>query len=160
MKNWIIFISVFLVSLALVISVIVLVQARSPYKTAEQVAEQTALDEGEVVSVTDSYVYRGLTSNMTVIGKDEEGRTKAVLIPEGDSNNEVYTVLLEEGISQEDTLNFVQSEMDVKEVLHIRLGLEEVGPVWEVSYIGTNDKLNYVYILFENGNWWKRILNL
>lgn len=160
MKNWIIFISVFLVSLAIVISAIVLVQARSPYKDAEQYAEQTAIDQGEVVSITDSYVYRGLTSNMTVIGKDAEGHSKAVFIPEGDSDSKWTSVLIEEGISKEDTLKFVQNEMDVKEVLHIRLGMEEVGPVWEVSYIGTNDKLNYVYILFENGNWWKRILNL
>lgn len=160
MKNWIIFISVFLVSLAIVISAIVLVQARGPYKDVEQMAEETTLKEGRLTSVSDSYVYRGLTSNMTVIGHDAEGNELAVFIPESESDQEISELLLEDGISQQDTLELVQEEMDVKEILHIRLGLEEVGPVWEVSFIGSNDKLNYVYILFENGKWWKRILNL
>ena len=160
MKNWIIFISVFLASLAIVISAIVFVHARAPYKDAEQLAESTAIQEGELVSVTDSYVYRGLSSNLTVIGKDSEGNDKAVFIPESESDKELSTVLLADGISSKETLELVRNEMEVKEMLHVRLGMEEVGPVWEVSFIGKNDKLNYVYILFENGKWWKRILNL
>ena len=34
------------------------------------------------------------------------------------------------------------------------------GAVWEIIYLNDADKLNYVYILFEDGQWWKRILNL
>lgn len=41
-----------------------------------------------------------------------------------------------------------------------KLGYEEVGPVWEITYTNSDDKLNYVYIIFEDGQWWKRILNL
>ena len=113
-----------------------------------------------MATVTDSYVYRGLSSNMTVMGEDDKGKKLAVFIPESGSEQELSKVYLEDGVSQKKTLELVQTEMDVKEVLHIRLGVEEVGPVWEVSFIGSNDKLNYVYILFDNGKWWKRILNL
>jgi uncharacterized protein YpmB len=45
-------------------------------------------------------------------------------------------------------------------VLHTKLGLEDSKVVWEITFFNENDKLNYVYILFENGKWWKRILNL
>lgn len=160
MKNWIIFISIFLISLAIVISSIVLIQARAPYKNAEQLAEETAIDEGHLAAVTNSYVYRGLSSNMTVIGEDGKGNKKAVFIYEKDSEKEPSVLSFKDGISGSEATKLVEKELDVKELLHVRLGMEEVGPVWEVSFIGKNDKLNYVYILFENGNWWKRILNL
>ena len=57
-------------------------------------------------------------------------------------------------------LNRFLDEQNVKQVLHTKLGYEEPGAVWEIAYINKSDKLNYVYILFEDGQWWKRILNL
>ncbi len=69
-------------------------------------------------------------------------------------------VLLADGISAEKAIANVQQELKVKTVLHVTLGMEEEGPVWEVAFKGENGKLNYVYVFFEDGQWWKRILNL
>ena len=60
----------------------------------------------------------------------------------------------------DEAVQTVEEELDVNKVLHVSLGMEEVGPVWEVAFKSENGKLNYVYVLFENGHWWKRILNL
>ncbi|WP_449441706.1 hypothetical protein [Ureibacillus acetophenoni] len=35
--------------------------------------------------------------------------------------------------------------------MHTKLGYEEAGVVWEITYTNEAEKLNYVYILFENG---------
>jgi uncharacterized protein YpmB len=67
---------------------------------------------------------------------------------------------LQDGITREKALSVIDDEKDVKKVLHTKLGYEEAGVVWEITYTNNADNLNYVYILFEDGQWWKRILNL
>ena len=57
-------------------------------------------------------------------------------------------------------LAIFKKDTSAKEILHTKLGFEEPGAVWEITYISDSGKLNYVYLLFEDGNWWKRILNL
>lgn len=61
---------------------------------------------------------------------------------------------------QKEAISEATRKGDVKEILHTKLGVEKPGVVWEITYLNKQDKLNYVYIMFENGQWWKRILNL
>ena len=68
--------------------------------------------------------------------------------------------MLTEGITKQQALAVLKDEAQVSKVLHAKLGFEEAGVVWEISYVNDSDDLNYVYILFEDGQWWKRILNL
>ena len=60
MKNWIIFISVFILSLSLVITVLVLWKANAPFHKIEQQAEQLALDPRRSLSS------RNLTFTMVI----------------------------------------------------------------------------------------------
>ena len=57
-------------------------------------------------------------------------------------------------------LKLLKKNLHVEKILHVTLGMEEDDPVWEVAFKSENGKLNYVYVFFENGQWWKRILNL
>lgn len=83
-----------------------------------------------------------------------------MFVPKDDSKAKLEEVLMEDGTSEKEALYVVSKKDNVKEILHIKLGIEEPGVVWEITYLNQEDKLNYVYILFENGQWWKRILNL
>ena len=64
-----------------------------------------------------------------------------------------------DGITAEKLLKPLKRTISEK-VLHVYLGLKKKSPVWEVAFKSENEKLNYVYVFFENGQWWKRILNL
>ena len=160
MKNWIKFISIFIVSLAVVISVIVIWKSDAPFNEIEQQAEELALSTDALVLVSDSYVYNGNKPYVTVFGEDEDGNEKAVFVPINLDENAIQEVLLEDGISKEQALSVLNNEAEVKKILHTKLGYEEVGAVWEITYTNDTDHLNYVYIIFEDGQWWKRILNL
>lgn len=160
MKSWIIFISVFIISLSLCISLFVIWKAGQPFTNVNEKAEQLAVSEGNLKEVSDSKVYSGSTIYITVRGKDENGEEKAVFIPTNPENEVIEEVLLKNGISKQQALSVVQDEFEVKEVLHTKLGWEQDTAVWEITFLNQNDKLNYVYLLFENGKWWKRILNL
>lgn len=160
MKNWIIFISVFIVSLALVISVLVIWKSNKPFKDMEVQAEKLAVSSGSLAEVSDSYVYNGNKPYVTVFGVDDEGNEKAIFVPVSLEENSIQEVFLQDGVTKEQALSVLNSEEEVNQILQTKLGYEEVGPVWEITYTNNSKKLNYVYILFEDGQWWKRILNL
>lgn len=160
MKNWIIFSTVFLISLSLVISFIVLWKAEAPFKEIEKQAEQLALTSKSLAIVSESYTYNGNKPYITVFGVDEYGNEKAIFVPISLEENSIQEVYLQDGITKEQALEVLSNEPSVKEILHTKLGFEEPGAVWEITYLNDNDQLNYVFILFENGEWWKRILNL
>lgn len=160
MKNWIIFSVVFILSLSLVITVLVFWNANAPFSDIEQEAEAFALDTKALAVVEDSYVYNGNKPYVTVFGVDEYGKEKAIFVPMSLDENSMQEVFLAQGITKEDALERFRNETAVKEILHTKLGYEQAGAVWEITYISTSGSLNYVYLLHEDGQWWKRILNL
>ncbi|EON72430.1 DUF5590 domain-containing protein [Lysinibacillus sphaericus] len=160
MKNWLIFISVFMVSLSLVISILVLWKAEAPFRSIEEQAEQLALDAKSLAVVSESYTYNGKNSYVTVFGVDEYGEKKAVFVPTNLEEDSIQEVFLKDGITEKQALSVFKNEGNVQKVLHMKLGYEEPGVVWEITYVNDHDNLNYVYILFENGDWVKRIKNL
>lgn len=160
MKNWIIFIIGFVLSLTLAISIIVLWQSSAPIHKMEKQATELVLSSNTLEQVTDSYVYNGNKPYVTVFGVDKKGKEKAIFVPITLEEKAMQEVSLEDGITLDQALSVLNDEKDVKKILHTKLGYEEVGPVWEITYMNESDKLNYVYIVFEDGQWWKRILNL
>lgn len=158
MLNWIKFISVFLVILTSVIVVAVFYNANKPFSSAKAKAEDAAIESGQIATVNSVQLYNGTHSYTTVFGVNGDGEEVAVFVDQN-LEKDYQQVKLADGITAEEAIKTVEDELSVDEVLHVSLGLEEEGPVWEVAF-KTNDKLNYVYVFFENGQWWKRILNL
>ncbi|KGR81657.1 DUF5590 domain-containing protein [Lysinibacillus odysseyi] len=160
MKNWIIFGVIFTLSLVLVITSFVLWKADAPFNEKEQQAEDLAISSRSLAVVSDSYVYNGNKPYVTVFGEDEYGKEKAIFVPINLEEKLIQEVFLKDGITKEQALSVVRKETKVKEILQAKLGYEEAGAVWEITYLNDADKLNYVYISFEDGQWWKRISNL
>ncbi|MER1999474.1 MAG: DUF5590 domain-containing protein [Lysinibacillus sp.] len=160
MKNWILFGAMFVASMVIVVTVLVLWKADAPFTDMEKQAEQLALSSNKLAQVTESYTYNGNNPYVTVIGTDDEGREKALFVPISMDEKLIQQAYMDEGITKEKALSVLASETKVSEILHTKLGFEEAGVVWEISYLNEKDDLNYVYILFEDGQWWKRILNL
>lgn len=118
-----------------------------------------ALQTGQLTYVDEVTVYNGTQSGMTVFGKGPKGEPIAIFVT--DKKQERYEeIKLQDGITANEAKAIVQAELEVEKVLHVSLGIEAEGPVWEVAFTNKAGKLNYVYVLFENGKWWKRILNL
>ena len=159
MLNWIKFIVVFLLILTSVITVAVFYNADKPFSSAEKTAIESAIQSKQLISTTSADIFNGTVSMVTVFGLDADGNEKAVFV-DGTSKDGFKEVKLADGITAEKAVANVKKELDVKKILHVKLGLEEEGPVWEVAFKSENEKLNYVYVFFKNGQWWKRILNL
>ncbi|HSI67930.1 MAG TPA: DUF5590 domain-containing protein [Planococcus sp. (in: firmicutes)] len=158
MKQWIIFFVSFLSVLAVSLMIIILIIGNKPYTEAEKQAIERVMNEEVLAEVDHAYVFAGSQLSVTVIGSDAEGKLMAVFVPDGEG--EIGSLDLEGITSSAEARETAFEEMDVKDVLHTKLGMESEGPVWEIAFINEDDRLNYVYIFAEDGTWWKRILNL
>lgn len=159
MMNWVKFITAFLFALILVITSLVFYNANKPFSSAIDKAETNVLSSGLLTTVNHSEVYNGTKSMVTVFGKDKEGKEKAVFIDEK-TGELVEEIAMSEGVTSDVAIKTVKSELKVDKILHVKLGWEEDYPIWEVAFKSDNGTLNYVYVFFESGEWWKRILNL
>lgn len=123
MKNWIIFISVFIVSLALVISVLVIWKSDAPFDEIEKKAEELALTTKILDVVSDSYVYNGNKPYVTVFGEDADGNEKAVFVPISLEEKKIQEVFLKDGVTKEQALSVLNNEVKVNEILHTKIRL-------------------------------------
>ena len=82
MLNWIKFIVVFLLVLTSVITVIVLYNANKPFSAAKKAAIESAIQSGQLASVSSADVFQWYSSDVTVFGVDAEGKEKAVFVDE------------------------------------------------------------------------------
>ncbi len=159
MLNWLKFIVAFLLVLTTIITVVVLVNAVKPYSNAKEDAIEAVIKSGKLETVTSAEVFNGSQSCVTVYGVDKKNKEKAMFV--NSKTNEVFNeISLADGITKSQALENVENEFEVKKVLHVTLGMEEEKPVWEIAFKSNNGKLNYVYLYFDSGDWWKRILNL
>lgn len=159
MLNWIKFLTVFLIALTSVLVITIFYNAYKPISKANTNASNKAIQSGQVVSINNVQVYNGTKPLITVFGLNDAGEEVAVFVDET-SKADYKEVKLKDGITAEKAEQMVRDEVNMGKVLHVSLGIEEEGPVWEVVFKSDNGKLNYVYLLFEDGHWWKRILNL
>ncbi|MBA4536112.1 DUF5590 domain-containing protein [Bacillus aquiflavi] len=157
MKKWILIISAIVV---IVIGVFfkLYYNAVSPMKKAEETAIIKAKKETKLVSIGDVYTYNGKETSYAVTGKNEKKEDIIVFIPE--KKGKAIVKKASEGISKKEAVNIVKSEKNPKEIISVRMGMENNVPLWEVYYLGDDGLLNYYYIHFETGEWLKKIENL
>ncbi|GIN21077.1 MAG TPA: peptidase [Bacillus bacterium] len=134
-------------------------KAMTPVKKARDAAEARLKSETDIKSVDEFYLYNGSSTYFVVIGKNSKGKETAAWIPEN-KKDEVHVKKMSDGVSKQDAVNKLLSEKKPKEILGVRLGMEKELPVWELSYLDENSNLNYYYIHFDSGKWWRKIENL
>lgn len=134
-------------------------KAINPKKQALEVAEKRMLAETDLTAIKQFYLYYGAESYFVVIGKKKNGEEAIAWIPE-DEKKKVLVKKVSDGITKQEAMKKLEREKVPKEFLSVKLGLEKDLPVWELTYLDEKDQLNYYYIHFDTGKWWRKIENL
>ncbi len=158
MKKWLTIIFSVLFVLAIV-SITFYMKAMNPKKTAQEVAQKRMLAETDLITMDKFYLYHGADTYFVVIGKKKNGEKAVVWMPEDQKKN-VVVKKLSDGISEQEAIQKLQSEKSPKAILQVKLGMEKNLPVWELTYLDKKEQLNYYYIHFDTGKWWRNIENL
>ncbi|VEF47995.1 Uncharacterized protein conserved in bacteria [Bacillus freudenreichii] len=134
-------------------------KAMEPVKAGRADAEARLYSETDIKNVDEFYLYNGSQTYYVVIGKDSKGTETVAWIPDS-KKEKIHVKKLSEGVSKKTAVNKLLNEKKTKEILGVRLGMEKNLPVWELSYLDENSNLNYYYIHFDTGKWWRKIENL
>jgi uncharacterized protein YpmB len=158
MKKWITIIITAAVILTGIASILLYHSARGPVEKKFDVAAKRVLNETEMKKIEKTTIYHGSKSYTVITGEDKDGEKAVAFVPE--KKGEIIVRKWADGISKEQAINKLKDEKHPEKILSVRLGHESVGPVWEITYLDKQKNLNYFYLLFSDGEWWKKIENL
>ncbi|THE15118.1 peptidase M4 [Bacillus timonensis] len=151
MKKWIIGILVVLLVLIIWKGVTIYQKALEPLNNAEAKGNKIALEKTQMETIEDSYTYLGTKAYQVVIGKNAKDEAMIAWIPL--DKGEIVTRYKREGISENEALTILKSERDPQEIRSVKLGIEDNNPIWEIIYIGSDNRLTYHKLYFENGKY-------
>jgi len=157
MKKWIIFLVVFFVVIIGVITKVYF-SAVAPVRAAEKKSVALAKDKVQLSEVQDFHIYNGIETVNVIEGKNNKNEKIIVWIPE--KSKSVIVKKAKDGISKEEAVKILMQEKQPKKIISVRLGMENNKPLWEIYYRSENNLINYYYVLFETGEWLKKIENL
>lgn len=159
MKKWIL--SILIIGVVFICSAmgIVYTVAKNPQDTEFERVSKLVQDQELIEEVEAVYSYNSVKSYITVIGTSAEEEPVAYLVDK-ENYQSAFEVKLSSGVTKEYAEDLVMQNQAVKEILYTKLGYEEVGPVWEVTFVNADNALSYTYVNFITGDWWKRISNL
>lgn len=159
MVKWMITSIVAIISVLTLSGAWLFVDATKGKNQQEDNIKQIALEENWLRSVTDAHTYFGAKPYYVLAGENNQSQEVYVFVSQDDYENQTE-VRVNQGISKEEALEKLQREKNPSKLLHTKLGIEKVGPVWEMAYLNDREKLNYYYVHFETGEWWRNIENL
>ncbi|CAN7348205.1 cell wall elongation regulator TseB-like domain-containing protein [Rossellomorea sp. LjRoot5] len=158
MKKWITIIVLLFIVIGISASVLLYQVSRNPLDHQRDLALKRVKDETAIVKVEDTSFYNGSKSYVVVTGENEQKEKLVAWVP--DKKGKIIEKKWANGITKDQAINKLNDEKKPKELLSVRLGYESVGPVWEMTYLDQQDNLNYYYLLFSSGEWWRKIENL
>jgi uncharacterized protein YpmB len=122
------------------------VQAKPAGK--EAAAAAVAKKEKGLVSINHvDHFYKNETYYV-VEGKNEHGTDMIVWV---DKNNKVTSDIAKGGLSKKQMVNYVTKNYDAQKIIDCRLGMEDDIPLWEVTFMDSEDRYTYYYGYFETG---------
>jgi uncharacterized protein YpmB len=149
---------IILVLISIGIFIKVYLTAIDPVSAAEKKAVVLAKEKVHLSEVQDFHIYNGLETVNVIEGKNKKGDNIIVWIPE--KSKKVFVEEAKNGLSKEKAVQRLYNEKNPKQVISVRLGMENDIPLWEIYYRSENNLINYYYVHFNTGEWLKKIENL
>ena len=157
MKKWLLLISIFIM-IVVVSTIMVYIKAEEPMRKVEEKAVLIAKEEAGLVNVDDFNIYNGEETFYVLQGENQKGVKLVVWIPE--KKGKIIVKKASEGISKEQATKKVMDEIGSDEIISVKLGIEKGVPLWEIHSRTKGGLLNYHAVVFETGEWLKKIENL
>ncbi|MCT8138930.1 DUF5590 domain-containing protein [Anaerobacillus sp. CMMVII] len=126
---------------------------KDPIREAENSA-LTFLEENiEISEIVSADFYHGTLSYQVFRGLTENEEEIIVWVP--DTLDSLVVKKSNEGINFNEAFQFTQEELQPKEVISIKLGMENNIPLYEIIYIDQQNRYSYYYITFKDGSYLK-----
>lgn len=130
----------------------------------EKKASQTAIAQADrhfhAQNIKTVNYYHGKQAYHVVSGRID-GQAVYLWIPDNKKKGAYIERRVHAGITKQKALQvFAGMNLDVAKVVSVKLGVNENAPTWEVTFLDSNQRYNYVSIYFDNGKEAERILHI
>lgn len=157
MKKWIWIITIAVI-IVIGLYVRVYLKAVDPLDLAEKKAVAIAKEKTDLNITEDFHLYHGTETIYVIEGRNSKNESIIVWIPE--KSGKPTVIHANKGLSEQEAINRLYEDGNPKEILAVRLGMENEFPLWEIYYLSDNNLINYYYVHFETGERLKQIENL
>ncbi len=157
-KKWLLIIGIPLLLIAIIVA-IMYNNAQKPYEKAREAALEQLQKKASLSQIDDVYVYNGTKAYYTGTGKDESGKDVAVWLQQNGKSDPIVQPL-KGNVTEKEARALFKEEAGDADILSLTLGLEGKTPVWLFTFENKNGRLNYYYLSFTDGTWWKKVENI
>ncbi|MBO9128214.1 DUF5590 domain-containing protein [Bacillus sp. 165] len=153
MKKWI-FIATVVIVAAVFYSVHIYQSTISQKEQGQVKAVETAKKLGGLVEIISVDYYNGEAPYQVIKGINKQKKEIIIWVPEKKGQTVIRKV--NDGISEQQAVQIVEKERSPKEIIKVKLGIENNVPLWEITYIDQEDRYTYYYMDYEDGKFLKR----
>ncbi|MEQ6390362.1 DUF5590 domain-containing protein [Bacillaceae bacterium S4-13-58] len=114
-------------------------------------AKQQALEGTPIKEIESTERFHGKFYYVTVYGVDEDNNALFAFVPMEDNDEDIHYVYKNEGVSQEEVLDYWNRECRDCSLNDIKLGFTSQIPVWELTYEDEHERYVFDYFRFDNG---------
>ncbi|OXS80250.1 DUF5590 domain-containing protein [Domibacillus enclensis] len=157
-KKWALIIGIPVLIIAIAV-IILYNNAQKPYEEAKERAARQLEEKASLSQTDDVYVYHSTETVYAATGQDQNGQNVAVWLSEKEGSEPVVRPL-EEGVTEKEARALFREEAGDAALLSVTLGMEQKTPVWLFLFENENGRLNYYYLSFTDGTWWKKVENI
>ncbi|RYM06357.1 peptidase M4 [Sporolactobacillus sp. THM7-7] len=159
MKKWIMFILLAVLISGISGSWYVYGKNANYHEQIKQAAVKKAKQRFHIENAESVSYYHGTESYYVIKGKTA-GKQMYYWIPDKKKGKYIER-RANSGMTRKEALSTLSNmHLDVQEVLAVRLGAIGGKPIWEITFLNSQKKYNYVSIFFDNGKEAQRILNI
>lgn len=124
----------------------------TPITNAEAKAVSAVKDAFDLKQIEDVSYFNAEEAYQVIRAVNHEGDRIILWVPESDEL-EIVSKKAEDGWEKDQVESFVKAELDVKKLKDVRLGLKNNIPVWEITFIDSDDRYNFYYLTFNGDTW-------
>jgi uncharacterized protein YpmB len=147
-------------SISIVIILIISLLLSLYVKTMQPVKEQSkeaiirAKEILHLSKVIDVEHYFGKDAYYVIDAQSEIGNV-FIIVPEEKTKKITY-VKKEEGITKEQAIKIIEKTKNPKQILDIRIAIDQNIPLWEIVYEENAHQRTFIYLTFKTGEFYKR----
>ncbi|WP_096188667.1 cell wall elongation regulator TseB-like domain-containing protein [Evansella halocellulosilytica] len=159
MKAWVISIASIIFIGLIAFFLIMYTVTGNPLNERQEMAIEYALNETELVDVTNVDYYHGNRSYQVVHGINESDEEIIVWVEEIEESDEeerdrrTFVRNKDEGMSVDQVRQLAYDRLDISSLQNIRLGVIGSTPVYEIVYTDDADRHSFYYVTFDEGSY-------
>lgn len=134
------------------LSIYIYHNAAKPIADAEKQAIEIAKEHVKINNIIETSFFNGDEPYHVIRAANENDREIIIWVSEKNPDK-IIVESAQNGLTKEQVKEYAFSELDIKELKDIRIGMKYNIPVWEITFIDSNNRYSFYYLTFNGKTW-------